>query len=135
MKYRKQKYSSCQLISAINARIYLGLSDITNDFFEYLVNLVKCRYGGAINIEKSYPLLGLSSIDGKYNYEWIKKNLPIDIAYHDKKRGFHSALIVEVKNKVLKLINAYKEDFTFQELKKLLPKQSYNQKFRSFKLL
>lgn len=54
-KYRKQKkYSSCQLITAINARIFLGKNDISDELFEELVDLVKCRHGGAIEIKKAY---------------------------------------------------------------------------------
>ena len=36
MIYRKQKYSSCQLIAAINALIFLGKPDISDELFEEL---------------------------------------------------------------------------------------------------
>ncbi len=135
IKYRKQKYPSCQLISAINARIFLGLPDITNKLFEELVDLVLCRYGGAINIKKSYPFLGIKDKVGRYNYKWISKNLPIEIGYYDKKLGFHSSLIVSAKKKIFTLINSPIRRISFNELRKRLPLARHNWVIKGFKKL
>ena len=80
MKYRKQsKYSSCQLIAAINALIFLGKPDISDELFEELVDLTKCRHGGAICIEKAYPVLGLTHEDNPHlDPLWVLENLPVN---------------------------------------------------------
>jgi len=80
MKYRKQsKYSSCQLIAAINALIFLGKPDISDELFEELVDLTKCRHGGAICIEKAYPILGLTHEDNPHlDPLWVLENLPVN---------------------------------------------------------
>ena len=133
-KYRTQKYlSSCQLISAINARIYLGLPDVNDKLFEELVDLVLCRHGGAISIEKSYPILDIKCIMGKYDYIWISNNLPVEISYYDTKRGFHSSLIVSTKEGIFTLINSPVRRISFLELKKKLLKNKQNQIIKSFK--
>ena len=133
-KYRKQKYSSCQLISAINARIFLGLSDITDKLFEKLVDLTLCRHGGAINIKKSYPILGIKYEPGDYDYQWISKNLPVEIGYYDKKLGFHSSLIVSAKKKIFTLIDSPIRRISFAELRKRLPER-HNWVIKGFKKL
>jgi hypothetical protein len=99
MKYRKQsKYPSCQLIAAINARIFLGKNDISDELFEELVDLVKCRHGGAICIKEAYPILGLTYEDNpKFDPLWIMENLPVNLTIHDPEMGFHSILVDKVK--------------------------------------
>ena len=59
--HNSQKYSDCQLISAINAHYYWYGKRIDQDSEEYesLVDLVSARHGGAISIEKAHKKLGL----------------------------------------------------------------------------
>lgn len=76
---------------------FLGESDISEDLFEELVDLVKCRYGGAIGIENSYSKLGLSYEDGPLELDWIKNNLPVNLSIVDSPKGFHSVLVEYVK--------------------------------------
>ncbi len=104
-KYRKQKYAACQLISAINARIFFGGDDISDELFEELVDLVCARNGSAIGVQKAYPVLGLEYTDGTMDYDWIKENLPVAISFYSIKWGFHSALVHEAKNDTLYVIN------------------------------
>lgn len=48
-----QKYSECQLVTAINATIYLNETSILSHSIEYerLIDLVGARHGSAVNIE------------------------------------------------------------------------------------
>lgn len=61
----RQKYSECQLITALNAHYYLtGKIYCKQDSPEYedLVNLCRARHGAAIGIEKVHKKLGLKII-------------------------------------------------------------------------
>lgn len=134
MTYRKQKYAACKLISAINARIYLGGHDVTNEEFELLVDLAKCRYGAALNVEECYPKLELVHKDGPLDtmpLQWVRENLPVEIGYADPKLGFHSALITEVIEDKVVLINASWSEFQWSEI--YFYPHWYNRTLRSFK--
>ena len=136
IKYRKQKYSCCQLIAAINARIFLGGGNINDNKFEKLVELTGCKSGACIRIKEIYPNLKLDYIDMDKRLnklKWIKNNLPVEISYFDEKRGFHSALIVKVKDDILHLVNSSKKTRKWKSIK--FPKYTYNQRFRSFTLI
>ena len=95
-----QKYSECQLITALNAYYYLTgnvYCKIGSKKYEKLVDLVKARYGSAICIEKAHKKLGLVIKEKhRYFYSFKKKlPLPIEINVWHKRTGFHSVLIVE----------------------------------------
>lgn len=125
MKYRKQKYSDCQLVAAINSRIYLGLPDITDKEYEHLVDITGGRYGACISIDKSLKYLGLTRkrlcrchnkcdtiyrnghmISGKCKQNqlpsigWISRHLPVVVGVF-----MHEATIVEVKDGLVKFVN------------------------------
>ena len=99
----KQKYSECQLVTAINACYYLTGKTIEQDSDEYeeLVDLVAARNGSAICIEKAYEKLGLKVLGqyrSIYSFEQIKTRkipLPMEVGIWHKKTGFHSILIVD----------------------------------------
>lgn len=106
-----QKYSECQLVTIINAAIFLGESPIDPDSEEYerLVDVVKARIGAAITIDKAIEYLRL-------NYDYIPKNLrylkkylrngyPVEIGVQHHKTGFHSCLVVDERNNYLKVAN------------------------------
>jgi len=135
MNYRKQKYSACQLISAINARIYLGENDVADDEFERLVDIAKCRYGSAINIIECHPILGLYSINGPLKnmpLEWVKNHLPVEIGYSDPKFGFHSALIIGAEGDEVLGINASWDKIKWADI--YFYPHDYNRTLRSFEL-
>jgi hypothetical protein len=96
----KNKYSECQLITALNAYYYLtGKQYCVQDSqtYEDLVDLVSARIGAAIRIEKVWNLLGLEVAwegSGLYGFG---NNLPLPIEYsvQTKDYGFHSTLIVD----------------------------------------
>jgi len=113
MKFRSQKYAACQLISAINARIFLGGKDISNELFEWLVNLVCARYGGALGVEKAYPYLGLGCHNGPtgpMDLNWIKKNLPVELGIYSTKWGRHSILVHKVNGDILHVTNNWRHN-------------------------
>lgn len=136
MKYRKQKYFSCQLIAAINARIFLGKEDIDDDLFEILVDYTKCRNGGALHVKKAYPILELYYKDGPLNPSWIKKNLPIQLAIRDPKLGCHDVLVDKASDDELRLVNfsGPNDVITWKHLSTILPAWDQHRICRSFRL-
>ena len=112
--YRKQQERtfSCQLIAAINARIFLGGSDVSEKEFEELVRVVNCGDGGALYPERSYPDLGLKYEDGSVSLDWITKHLPVSISVDarynqlpDWNQTLHEALVIEVVGDCLRVLN------------------------------
>jgi len=108
MKYlNRQKYSECQLVTAINCYTYLTGKIIKQDSkrYEKLVDLVAARYGSAISIEKAYKRLGIEVIRWYYNeYELASKRnkfpfLPLVAAVWYKRYGCHSVAIVDYEPK------------------------------------
>lgn len=135
-KYRQQQYCCCQLIAAINARIYLGSGDISEEEFDKLANLVCCKNGSAIMVNAAYPQLGLDYETGPVDplsIEWIKDHLPVQITYYDPKHGFHAALIVGVDGDEVVLVNAAWDKIKLSDIE--LCKWTYNRMCRSFKMV
>ena len=114
----KQKYSECQVVTAINAYYFLTGKTIKQDSDEYeeLVDISYARYGSAICIEKIYKKLGIkiiwsgdSLLDFKLEFEksnnslsdympkYKKGKIPLPLEFNcwHKKTGFHSTLIVD----------------------------------------
>src|ERR1700738_4680186 len=118
--YRQQStYSSCALDVAINARIFLGGSDVSEEEYESLVDLVRCRYGAALQLHLAYPLLGLIAEDGPVNppsLDWASGRLPVEIGYHDPVKGLHSALVVGVEGGVVALVGAFRDRLEWGEV-------------------
>lgn len=134
-KYRKQQHCCCQLIAAINARIFLGGEDVSEEMFDELANLVCCKIGSAIMVTIAYPHLGLEYENGPVSpisLEWIKEHLPVEIAYYDPMHGFHAALIVGVDGDEIDLVNAAWDKIKWNEI--VFCKWPYNRRCRSFKL-
>lgn len=101
-----QKYSECQLVSAINAYTYLTGKTIDQNSkrYEDLVDLCKARHGSAICIEKVHEKLGIgilglhSSIRACVGFHDIPKDrptLPCELSVWHKGYGFHSVAVVE----------------------------------------
>lgn len=138
MNFRKQeKYPSCQLIAAINARIFLGGDDVTEGMFEELVDLARCRHGSALDIDACYSKLGLEVVDwtnGIPGLDWVKTNLPVSVAYHDPNKGFHCALIIDVIDDEVVLENSTYSKIKWSDLSLDFNPHQYNRKFRSYKM-
>lgn len=95
-----QKYSECQLVSAINAAIFLNELPVLQDSIEYerLVDLVHARNGGAVSIKYAHQYLRLISYDLEtITFKLVKKYLldkkPIEVKIHMP--SYHSVLIID----------------------------------------
>lgn len=95
-----QKYSECQLISAINAAIFLNELPVLQDSIEYerLVDLVSARHGASINIKYAHQYLRLicyelETITLNEVKKYLNVNRPIEAGIHTP--SFHSALIID----------------------------------------
>ena len=106
--HNSQKYSECQLVTALNAYYFLTGKIIKQDSkrYENLVDLCFARYGAAININKVHKKLGLK-ITKHYISLPNKVRLPLEISVWHKSYGFHSVLIVdfEPKSKACRVTN------------------------------
>lgn len=101
-----QRYSECQLVTAINAAICLGEHPIHPHSIEYerLVDLSMGRHGSVIRRHPIYNYLRINKKKIRPTWKNIKKHLekhpnrePIEFyVYHDKV-GFHSVLAIECK--------------------------------------
>lgn len=100
-----QKYSECQLVTAINAAIYLCELPVAQDSIEYerLVDLVRARNGSAINIELAHNYLRIISTEITFTWnnivKYLDKKYPVEISIWHRKIGFHSSLIIDYKAK------------------------------------
>jgi len=106
-KYIHQnKYSECQLISALNAYYYLTGKCIKQDSkkYENLVDLVKARNGSAIGIEKAWNKLGIKIVkESNSILDFVKNDTiqcPLEYNIWHKRYGFHSTLIVDHDSKI-----------------------------------
>jgi len=139
-KFRKQKYFACQLIAAINARIFLGGEDVSDEVFEELVDLTCGRVGACINVEKAYPILGIEYTDGPVDIEWITNNVPVQLTVLDPKNGRHAILITKVDHggleygSIFDIVNGAEKQLESLELSKRLPSWDNNRLCRTFKL-
>ena len=139
-KFRKQKYFACQLIAAINARIFLGGDDIPEALFEELVDLTCGRVGACIGVEKAYPVLGLEYTDGPVDCGWIEQHTPIELTVNDPKHGNHAILITSTNCEglqygyVFDIVNGSERQLEGSELAERLPHWDNNRRCRSFSL-
>jgi hypothetical protein len=100
----EQKYSECQLVSAINAAYYLRGRVVLNDSGEYekLVDMVRARHGSAIGIERAHEYLKI--VKDKTYPSWfdftadLKRGgfrFPAEVCVWEKHYGFHSVLVID----------------------------------------
>lgn len=106
-----QKYSECQLVTAINAAYYLRNETVnpTSKRYEKLVDLVGARHGAALRdlLPKAHKRLGVKPGRSYSSFFWLKKDLrdrgkleaPTEIAVRSKNYGTHSVLIVDYEPK------------------------------------
>lgn len=100
---------SCQLTTAVNARIYLGGPDVTAQEWDKLVDACGCKHGTPLSIELAYDVLGIVAINGPRTtrqgvFDWVCQNLPAEILYQDPKFGFHSALVADIWKHKLRMV-------------------------------
>jgi len=130
------KYPCCQLVTLFNVCRFFGMKHpaLYTPEFEELVDLVGCRHGSALFIEKAAVRLGLVIKEGELSYQWIKNHLPVSLAVHDPKYGFHNILIVKAYRYRLQVCSfSPGRDILWSELKTYCPTQDHNQKVRSLR--
>jgi len=120
--YTEQRWSCCALISAINARTFLGGApvDTASPLFEALASVVFCRNGAAIRPFRAWPVLGVVGRPIPVDLETIEANLPVALGYSDPKHGMHSALVVGVHDNGLDMVNAYQDFVPWETMNSLL---------------
>ena len=99
-----QRYSECQLVSALNAASWLESIESypSNVEYEKLVDLCMAREGAAITIVSAYKQLNLEYFDVQPIWNNIllyvrKHNWPIGVNIESKQYGFHNVLIIQTK--------------------------------------
>lgn len=115
MEYMRNKYSCCQLVTAINASIFFGGSSPSDAEFERLVDLVGCRYGSAIQVERAYPALGISYDDIEGGLDGAITPLPGEIGINDKEYGNHSVLVIGVEIDTIHIVGGSEEFVTWED--------------------
>jgi len=102
----------CQLITALNALVYLESPLPSRHVIEILIDAVACRYGSALRIEAGWEALGLhvewlprDSIPLIWIKEQLKLGRPVEIGGFSPDWGYHSSLCIEAKGKSLRLVN------------------------------
>lgn len=98
-------YPCCRIISAFNALAYFDLPVPPQEgiFFEYLIDVAKCRYGSAIDIEAVHSILRIEAEPLKTVNTHILRSVlgqgkPIELFVHSPDWGFHSVLLVDLKD-------------------------------------
>jgi hypothetical protein len=139
----KQKYSECQLITALNAHYYLTGKTINQESkkYEQLVDLVKARNGSAICIEESWGRLDIYP----FNYRRYLSGdfpLPFEINVWYKKCGFHSVCAVDYNKEVealrvpnLKWLTTFEGWIFIEDLRHYLDDMNKGWCCRSFRLI
>lgn len=108
MKYlNSQKYSECQVVSAINASIYFGKETaaiVETGTYEKLVDLAKARYGSALEMGEVLKSLGLTrngiTRDKRNILLALAENKPVGVTIWSPEYGFHNVLIVNYEKEI-----------------------------------
>ena len=99
-----QRYSECQVVTAINAWICLThptaeeVEALLESKYEHLVDLSGARHGAAIWVGKVHNELGIEISDRferLYGWENAGYPLPIEISVWHPRYGYHSVCCVE----------------------------------------
>lgn len=109
-------YPSCQLLTALNARSLLtGQTEVVPNSkeFETLVDLVHCRYGAALRIDKAYYYLRLAVQKGPNNNRWvyyrIQEGRPVELSIWTPDFGYHSVLVIDITKDGSAIVINFKE--------------------------
>jgi hypothetical protein len=94
MDYRPQtKYPDCQLLAAINARMVLTGTDVTEEEYERLVDLSGSREEGAQEVHGAYEALGVDFYDLPVCLDNLVENLPIELWIRRNPKSLHAILV------------------------------------------
>lgn len=109
--WNEQMYSECQLVTIWNAALFHGISVPEQFGDEYKTACEKCccTIGACINTTSVSENLGLISVDGLLEFEWVKNNLPVEFSIYCH-RGHHSVLCVDIniENEQVLITNYFK---------------------------
>lgn len=124
--HNRQKYSECQLVTALNIYYYLTgkWTNQESKRYENLIDLCGARHGSAVQIEKVWKRLKIEPKQFfRHTYELLewqeeKSNvgfpLPLEVSIWHKRSGFHSAAIVdyEMRTECVRILNFRHETST-----------------------
>lgn len=123
-----QIWSECLLVSIWNAARYYGINPVPEigsvSYKKICKELEGIDEGVYPNkAKRELYRLGLMSIEGKWSYNWISKNLPVEIpVFFPESRcfeeSFHSSLAVRARDGKVLLLN-YKRDWRWVMFSKI----------------
>ena len=101
----RQRWSECQLVSIWNAMRYWGIDPkipgIDTDEYRSICAKYHAINGAALRISGERRRLGLSRVQGKKTFAWLRSHLPAELGVFCH-QGYHSTLAIGVRrNKVL----------------------------------
>ena len=102
MNYQNtQLYTECQLIAIWNAARFYGMEDLIPKLgtpeYEQACEKFHCKNGSCLGVIKEINRLKLKKVNGKWNLNWIEKNLPVELSvFQTREGGAHSILAVDV---------------------------------------
>ena len=127
MKYQNtQHYSECQLVTLLNVVRYFGMEDNVPelDTKEYEKMCIKyhCICGSCLNMEEAYDEYNLKRETGTWEFNWISRNVPIELSVSTKRQGNHSILVIKCKDDKFLVTNYIKgrvQWLQFSQLEKM----------------
>ena len=100
MKYQNtQLYMECHLVAIWNAARFFGMEHkipkIGTEEYDKWCLKYACKSGSCIGLKKEFKRLGLKRVEGKWNFDWIKNNLPVVLSIYPPKQRPHAILAVK----------------------------------------
>ena len=113
MKYiNSQDYWECQFNTAINAALYFnepGIQPGSVEYERWIDFMTGARDEGIWNIGPAYRYLGLGfkriPVTPHSIMDAIDKGHPVELSFHSKLQGIHSALAIEYNNDSIRVPN------------------------------
>lgn len=102
MEYQNtQLYMECQLVAIWNAARWHGMENkvpkIGTKEYDRLAEKYHCINGSCLGAKKELKRFGLEMVEGKWNFNWIKDNLPVMLSVYPPDERPHAILAVECK--------------------------------------
>lgn len=96
-----QLYMECRLVSIWNSAIFFNMSkkvpQIGTKWYEKMCEKFHCKNGSCLGVGKELKRLRLKMVEGKWDYNWIKHNLPVELSVYPPNQRAHSILAIEEK--------------------------------------
>lgn len=98
MYQNTQKYWECQLIAIWNAARFYGMEKkvpkIGTPEYEEACEKYCCKHGSCLGAEKELKRFGLRYVEGEWDFEWLKDNLPVVLSVYPPDQRAHAVLAV-----------------------------------------